>query len=97
MAANVSPRVQDMLRTRSADTPVELHVMLRADVPSLQVQKIAERMQKVAACSGVEILMRTKMILCSTALGSVPKIAELPETFWIEINARAPVEELLDR
>jgi hypothetical protein len=92
----VSEKLGDLLETKPPDEHFKLNVMLRAEVRSDRVQAVAAELANLADGHRVEALPLSRMVLMSGNVAAVRKIATHPSVEWVDCDAEAPIEELMD-
>ena len=71
--------------------------MLKPGLDSAAVERTVARLTGLVTDPGsLSAWERSGIVYCSTAIATVPAIAELSEVVWIDIDSEAPIEEVLD-
>ena len=93
----MSRRLQAVLSHGQDDELATVNVMLEAGLTHSQAESVVKEIAaRVADQSDFEYLAKMKMVLCTVSLGTVRQLANLRGVIWIDLESRAPLEEIMD-
>ncbi len=94
---NLSKRLSALLQSSSGDAEVKLHILYRKGLSESSKIALFKILSNITGKEEVkEIVRGSGIIVCSTTLESVRSLADLPEIDWIDLESKAPIEELID-
>ena len=96
VSSKIADRLQKLVSTGAPDRAAPIHVFLHNEL-SPQERAAAERgIRDIATTGSLEYLTSLNALVGAVPLEAVGRIAELPEVFWMDLDSRAPLGELLD-
>lgn len=94
---NLSKRLSALLQSSSGDAEVKLHILYRKGLSESSKIALFKRLCNITGKEEIkEIVQGSGITVCSTTLESVRSLADLPEIDWIDLESKAPIEELID-
>ncbi len=94
---NCSERLSALLQSSPGDQELQLHILYRKGQSERSKIAFFEKLTNITGKEEIkEIVQGSGIIVCSTTLDSVRSLAELPEIDWIDLESKAPIEELID-
>lgn len=93
----VSDKLSALVASQRPEKEVRLNVLLQRGLDRDRVAALADELASLASNnSHVEILPASGMVLIDGTLGAVKRIASHPAVRWVDQDAQASVEDLLD-
>ena len=94
---NVSDKLASLVASGSPDQEVTIHVLPREHLDRDGFKALARDISSFAADEkGVEVLPAVGMIILTSTLGAVERLARHPDIFWVDKDSEANLEDLLD-
>lgn len=92
----VSDKLASMVAEKPAQTRVRLNVMVKRGLAPARLKSLSETIAKPPGSQGPEFIPISGMLCVESSLDDVVRIARHADVEWVDVEATAPVEELLD-